>query len=111
MVYGKSSLLETEVHVLMLALLFSFVTLNNCIVIVQLPSRVGLSVSPWTAARQASLKFTISQSLLRLMSNESVMLYNQLRLCQLTKFRDNKIDLALVTTFWVSDSKELKKCE
>ena len=32
-----------------------------------------LSATPWTAANQASLSFTISQSLLRLMSIESVM--------------------------------------
>ena len=31
------------------------------------------SATPWTAARQASLSFTISQSLVKLMSNESVM--------------------------------------
>ena len=34
-----------------------------------------------TAARQASLSFTISQSLLKLMSIESVMPYNHLILC------------------------------
>ena len=32
------------------------------------------SVTPWTAARQAPLSFTISQSLLKLVSIESVML-------------------------------------
>ena len=32
-------------------------------------SRVQLFATPWTAARQASLSFTISQSLLKLMSN------------------------------------------
>ena len=31
------------------------------------------SATPWTAGRQASLSFTISQSLVKLMSNESVM--------------------------------------
>ena len=36
---------------------------------------------PWTAARQASLSFTISQSLLKLMSIQSVMLSNHLILC------------------------------
>ena len=35
----------------------------------------------WTAARQASLSFTISQSLLKLMSIESVMPSNNLFLC------------------------------
>ena len=36
---------------------------------------------PWTAARQVSLSFTISQSLLKLMSLESVMPSNHLILC------------------------------
>ena len=36
---------------------------------------------PWTVARQASLPFTVSQSLLKLMSIESVMQFNCLILC------------------------------
>ena len=51
------------------------------LIVVQLLSRVWLSVTPWTAARQASLPFTISQSLLKLMSIESVMPSNHLVLC------------------------------
>ena len=39
--------------------------------------------TPWTAACQASLSFTISRSLLELMSIESVMLFNHLILCHL----------------------------
>ena len=38
--------------------------------------------TPWTAASQASLPFTTSQSLLKLMSIESVMPSNQLVLCR-----------------------------
>ena len=38
---------------------------------VQLLSRVQLFATPWTAARQASLSFIISQSLLKLMSSFS----------------------------------------
>ena len=38
-------------------------------------------VTPWTAARQAPLSFTISWSLLKLMSVESVMPSNHLILC------------------------------
>ena len=38
-------------------------------------------MSPWTAACQASLSFTISQSLLKLMSIKSVMPFNRLILC------------------------------
>ena len=44
-------------------------------------SHVQPFVTPWTAAHQASLSFTISQSLLKLMSIESVMPCNHLILC------------------------------
>ena len=40
------------------------------------------SVTPWTAARQASLSFTISQSLLKFTPIESVVLSNHLILCR-----------------------------
>ena len=49
---------------------------------VQSLSHVRLFVTPWTAARQASLSVTNSQSLLKLMSIESVMLSNHLILCR-----------------------------
>ena len=49
---------------------------------VQSLSRVCLFAAPWTAARQASLSFTVSQSLLKLMSIESVMPSNHLILCR-----------------------------
>ena len=39
------------------------------------------SATPWTAACPAYLSFTISRSLLKLMSTESVMLSNHLILC------------------------------
>ena len=48
---------------------------------VQSLSRVKLFATPWTAARQASLPITNSQSLLELMSIESVMPSNLLILC------------------------------
>ena len=48
---------------------------------VQSLQRAWLFVTPWTAARQASLSITNSQSLLKLMSIESVMAYNHLILC------------------------------
>ena len=44
-------------------------------------SRVQLFATPWTAACQASLSITNSQSLLRFMSIESVMPSNHLILC------------------------------
>ena len=53
--------------------------------VVQLLSRVGLFVTPWTKAPQASLaslSFTISWSLPKLMSIESVMPSNQIILCR-----------------------------
>ena len=48
---------------------------------VQLLSSAQLYVTPWTAARQASLSITNSQSLHKLMSIESVMPSNRLILC------------------------------
>ena len=51
------------------------------IVIVQSLSWVRLFVTPWTAAHQASLSFTISQSSLRLISIELMMPSNHLILC------------------------------
>ena len=48
---------------------------------VQSLSHVQLFVTPWTAAHQASLSITNSQSLLKLMSIESVMPSNYLILC------------------------------
>ena len=44
-------------------------------------SRVRLFAIPWTIACQGSLYFTVSQSLLKLMSIASVMLSNHLILC------------------------------
>ena len=49
--------------------------------VVQFLSHVQLSVIPWTAAHQASLSFTMSQSLLKLMSIESMMPSIHLILC------------------------------
>ena len=51
--------------------------------VIQSLSPVQLFVTPWTAARQASLSFTISWNLLKLMSIESVMPSNHLILCRL----------------------------
>ena len=48
---------------------------------VQSLSRVRFFVTPWTAARQASLSITNSRSLLRLMSIELVMPSNHLIFC------------------------------
>ena len=55
-----------------------FLWLNSS---VQLLSCVRLFAAPWTAAHQAFLSITNSQSLLRLMFIESVMTFNHLILC------------------------------
>ena len=48
------------------------------VVVVQLPSHVRLFVTPWIAAYQSSLSFTISQSLPEFMSIASAMLSSHL---------------------------------
>ena len=48
---------------------------------VQLLNRVRFIATPWTAAHQSTLSFTISQSFLKLMSIELVMPSNRLILC------------------------------
>ena len=50
---------------------------------VQLLSHIRLFATPWTAAHQASLSITNSQSLLKLMSIESMMPCNHFILCHL----------------------------
>ena len=50
-------------------------------VVIQSLSHVRFFATPWTAARQASLSFTISWSLLKLLSIESVMPSNHLIFC------------------------------
>ena len=57
----------------------SFLYIMN--VVIQSQSRVWLFVTPWTAAQQAPVSSTISQSLLNFMSTESMMLPNHLILC------------------------------
>ena len=54
---------------------------EDFVVVTQSLSRVQLFETPWIAVRQISLSFTISQSLLKLMSIESVMPSNHLILC------------------------------
>ena len=51
------------------------------VVVVQFLSHVRFFVTPWTAASQTPLSFTISWRLLRFMSIELVMLSNHLILC------------------------------
>ena len=61
--------------------LMNFLVCTDFFVVIQSLKNVQLFVSPWTAACQASLSFTTSQSLLKLMSIESVTPSNHLILC------------------------------
>ena len=54
---------------------------NLAAIVVWLLSHVRLFAIPWTAGRQASLSFTISQSLLKFTSIQLAMLSNHLILC------------------------------
>ena len=54
--------------------------------LVQLLSRARLSVTAWTAACRSPLPFTVSWSLFKLMSIESVMLSDHFILCHLLLF-------------------------
>ena len=60
-----------DIHIFLISFFTGFV-------VVQSLSRVRLFVTSWTAARQASLSFTISWSVLKLISIESVMSSNYL---------------------------------
>ena len=53
-----------------------------CCSVLQSLSDIRLFATPWTAARQASLSFPVSPSLLKLMSVESMMPSNHLILCR-----------------------------
>ena len=72
-VLGLQGTLESLLH----RLTMNLSSVNS----VQSLSRVLLFATPWTAAHQASLSITKSQSLLKLMSLESVMPSNHLILC------------------------------
>ena len=54
----------------------------NLDVVVQLLNHVRLFAAPWTTAHEASLSCTVSRSLLKFMSIESVMPSNHLILCR-----------------------------
>ena len=66
--------MKRKVHILV----YSWHLLSNFLFIFQLYTHVQLFATPWTEALQASLSFTISWSLLKLMSIESVMPSNHL---------------------------------
>ena len=72
---------------------------------VQLLSRVWLFATPWTAAHQASLSITISQSLFRLMSIESVMPSNNFVLCPLLLLPSATFQYP--TLFWIEKNNSI----
>ena len=78
----------------------------KCTVVFQSLSRV--LVTPWTAARQASLSFTISRSYLKLMSIQSVMLLNHLVLCRPLFFLHSNF-LCMSLFHWVGSSHQVAK--
>ena len=59
----------------------AFLPICHVVVVVQWLSHVQLFVTPWTAAHQASLSFTLSRSTFKLMTFESMMPSNHLILC------------------------------
>ena len=71
----QCSYLQAETHYLNLNLFLALIGLTQIYDIrsIQSLSRVRLFATPWTTAHQASLSITNSQSLLRLLSIESVM--------------------------------------
>ena len=91
-----------------LELSISQVTLR-WVVVVQSVICVWLYATPWTAAHQTSLSFTISQSLLRLMSIESVMPSNHLILCHHTLPPAFNLAQHLGLFQWVSSSHQVAK--
>ena len=79
---------ESVIHICMYTLFLDSFAIGHCRVLSRVPcvtdqsrSCVQLSVTPWTIARQTLLSFSISQSLLKFMSVESMMLSNHLILC------------------------------
>ena len=73
---------EVLCHFEMLLEIVIVLKLTTAVVhVVQSLSSVRLFAAPWTAARQASLSFTISQNLLKLMSIKLAMPSNHLILC------------------------------
>ena len=67
---------------LIVYVLYKCVWLFSIFVVIQSLSHVWLFATPWTAAHQASLSFSISWSLLKLISIELVMPSNNLILCR-----------------------------
>ena len=85
-----------------------FVSISSCINSSSV-SHAWLFVTPWTAAHQASLSFTISLSLLKLMSSESVMPSNHLILCRPLLLLSSVFPSIRVLFQWVGFSHHVAK--
>ena len=68
--YNRHGSCNQESHIL--------VGLTDKVVVVQLVSHVRLFVTPWTATHQASLSFTFSWSLLKLLSSDATQPFHSL---------------------------------
>ena len=78
-------------------------------VVVQSLSHVQLLVTPWTAAHQVSLSFTMSRSFLKLMSFELVMPSNHLVLCGRLLIQSSIFPSISVFFQWVSSLYQVVK--
>ena len=87
----------------------SFWDVNQRISSVQLLSHVRLFEIPWTAALQASLSITNYQSLLKLMSIESVVPSNHLILCRPLLLHLQSFPASGCFQKWVSSSHQVAK--
>ena len=79
------------------------------IVVVRSLSHVWVFETPWTEACQASLSFTVSQSLLKLMCIDSVMPSNHLILCRPLLLLPTNLSSIRVFFKWVSSSHQVAK--
>ena len=77
--------------------------------LVQSLSHVLLSATPWTAACQASLSFTISQSLFKFMSIELMMASNHLILCHPLLLLPSILPSSQRLFQWVGSSHQVTK--
>ena len=90
-------------------MILSLTTQQSCDSVQSL-SRVWLSATPWTAALQASLSITNSQSLLKLMSIKSVMPFNPLILLSSLSPPAFSLSQHQGLFQWVSSSIRWPKC-
>ena len=82
------------------------------VVVVQSLSCVQVFVTPWTAAHQALLSFTVSSSLLRFMSIVSVMVPNHLILCcPLLLWPSFFPSIRFFFFFWIPHISEIMLCQ